>query len=89
MRSLELLATGLLALWGAPPGFPTPTPVPTPAPTPALPEPAASSVLRLASPGGHIEVAVRAAPDLSYDVSYDGKPLLIDARLVLDVEPTR
>jgi alpha-glucosidase len=82
-----LLATGLLALWGAPPGLPTPAPAPAPTPAPA--EPAAPSVLRLASPGGHIEVAVRAAPDLSYDVSYDGKPLLIDARLVLDVEHRR
>ena len=85
MRSLELIATGLLALWGAPAVFYTPTPEPAP----AAPEPAASSVHRLASPGGHIEVAVRAAPDLSYDVRYDGKPLLIDARLVLDIDHRR
>ena len=54
---------------------------------PRRPPPA--SVHRLASPGGHIEVAVRAAPDLAYDVSYDGKPLLTDARLLLDVDHRR
>jgi alpha-glucosidase len=45
--------------------------------------------LRLTSPSGHIEVAVRAAPDLAYDVLYDGRPLLTDARLSLDVEHNR
>ena len=34
-------------------------------------------------------MAVRAAPDLAYDVSYDGKPLLADARLALDIEHRR
>ena len=56
---------------------------PAPAPAPA------SGVHRLSSPGGHIEVTVRAAPDLAYDVSYDGKPLLADARLSLDVDHRR
>jgi alpha-glucosidase len=34
-------------------------------------------------------VVVRAAPDLAYDVTYDGKPLLVDARLSLDVDHRR
>ena len=66
----------LLALWGVP--------APTSAPAPGPP-----GVHRLSSPGGHIEVTVRAAPDLAYDVTYDGKPLLADARLSLDVEHRR
>jgi alpha-glucosidase len=64
----------LLALWGVPP------PVPAPGPP---------GVHHLSSPAGHIEVTVRAAPDLAYDVTYDGKPLLADARLSLDVDHRR
>ena len=41
------------------------------------------------SPSGHIEVQVRAAPDLAYDVTYDGRPLLADGRLSLDVDHHR
>ena len=85
MRSLELiaawLATGLLALWGAPAVAPPPVPAEAPPPT--------GGVHRLSSPGGRIEVAVRAAPDLAYDVTFDGKPLLTDARLSLDVDHRR
>jgi len=69
------LLPSLLALWGAPAAAP-PTEIVAP-------------VMRLASPGGHIGVAVRAAPDLAYDVTYDGKPLLTDARLSLDVDHRR
>jgi alpha-glucosidase len=70
-------ALALLALWGAP-GVPATA---RPAATPA--------VHHLKSPGGHIDVYVHAAPDLAYDVSYDGKPLLVDARLSLDVDRRR
>jgi alpha-glucosidase len=84
VRSLELIAAGLLALWGVPSAAPVPQP---PAPAPASPAP--GSVHRLSSPGGRIEVSVRAAPDLAYDVTFDGKPLLGDARLVLDVDHRR
>jgi alpha-glucosidase len=45
--------------------------------------------LHLTSPSGHIDVHVRAAPDLAYDVLYDGRPLLTDARLSLDVDHQR
>jgi alpha-glucosidase len=76
VRALAAISGGLLALWGVP--------APTPAPAPGLP-----GVHRLSSPGGHIEVIVRAAPDLAYDVIYDGKPLLADARLALDVDHRR
>jgi len=54
-------------------------------PPPAAPGPD----LQLQSPSGHIEVRVRAAPDLAYDVLYDGRPLLADARLSLDVDHQR
>jgi alpha-glucosidase len=79
VRSLAI-ASGLLALWG------TGAPAPPPAPAPPAPAPGG---LRLVSPDGHISVDVRAAPDLAYDVAYDGKPLLADARLSLDVEHRR
>ena len=52
--------------------------------------PAASpTVHRLSSPNGRIAVAVRAAPDLTYDLSFDGKPLLAGATLALDVDHVR
>ena len=54
--------------------------------TAALPAPA---VERLTSPNGRITVAVHAAPHLSYDVVYDGKPLLAGATLTLIVDGAR
>jgi alpha-glucosidase len=52
--------------------------------------PAASpTVHRLSSPNGRVAVAVRAAPDLTYDVTFDGKPLLAGATLALDVDHVR
>jgi len=75
---LGAIVPGLLALWGAPAAPPAP-----PAQRPD------DSALHLVSPGGHISVDVRAAPDLAYDVAYDGKPLLTDARLSLDVDHRR
>jgi alpha-glucosidase len=45
--------------------------------------------LHLTSPSGHIDVHVRVAPDLAYDVLYDGRPLITDARLSLDVDHRR
>jgi alpha-glucosidase len=54
-------------------------------PPPAAPAPD----LQLKSPSGHIEVRLRAAPDLAYDVLYDERPLLTDARLSLDVDHQR
>jgi alpha-glucosidase len=44
---------------------------------------------RLTSPSGHIDVYVHATPDLAYDVTFDGRPLLTDARLSLDVDHRR
>ncbi|HEX3903184.1 MAG TPA: glycoside hydrolase family 97 protein [Polyangia bacterium] len=45
---------------------------------------------RLASPNGHIAVAVHTTPPgLSYDVLYDGKPLLAGATLALIVDGVR
>jgi hypothetical protein len=93
VRAVDLLAAGVLALWGAPPVPPAVAPaeaVPTPAPvvTPPTPPPAPTGH-HLASPSRHIDVYVRAAPDLAYDVLYDGRPLLTDARLSLDVEHRR
>jgi alpha-glucosidase len=74
VRPVASIAAALLAVWGAP----------APPPSPAAP-----SVIHLLSPGGHISVDVRAAPDLAYDVAYDGKPLIADARLSLDVDHRR
>ncbi|HEY7373903.1 MAG TPA: glycoside hydrolase family 97 protein [Polyangia bacterium] len=51
--------------------------------------PPSTPTIRLQSPGGHLSVDVRAAPDLAYDVAYDGKPLVADARLSLDVDHRR
>jgi alpha-glucosidase len=73
VRTVGSLAAGLLALWGAP----------------AVTPPPAAPVHRLSSPAGHIEILVRADPDLAYDVTYDGKPMLADARLSLDVDHRR
>jgi alpha-glucosidase len=77
VRALAQILGSALALWGVP--------APVPSPSPSQP----AGVHRLASPGGHIEVVVRAAPDLAYDVTFDGKPLLADARLSLDVDRRR
>ena len=74
MRALvQFTLASLLALWGAPPRPPGPTPQ--------------AQTVRLASPSGHLAVVVRAAPDLAYDVTYKGKPLLTDARLSLEDAP--
>jgi alpha-glucosidase len=50
------------------------------------PKPVPSDVQQLASPGGRIEVTVAAGARLTYDVRHDGKPLLTDATLALDVD---
>ena len=76
MRALvHFTFAGLLALWGAPPRLTGPAPQ--------------AQTVRLTSPSGHLAVVVRAAPDLAYDVTYKGKPLLTDARLSLDVDHRR
>ena len=41
---------------------------------------------KLRSPDGHIEVTVSTGARLTYDVSFDGKPLLAHATLAMDVE---
>src|SRR5689334_13582055 len=41
---------------------------------------------RLLSPDGRIEVVVHVDSRLSYDVSYQGKPMLLGATLSLDVD---
>jgi alpha-glucosidase len=84
VRPLGAIVSGLLALWGAPAAPPL-----SPTPGPAAPSGTTAGALHLVSPGGHISVDVRAAPDLAYDVTYDGKPLLADARLSLDVDHRR
>jgi alpha-glucosidase len=98
VRPVNAVAAGLLALWGAPAVPPTPpaeAPAAAPAAVPgapAAPAPAAEAapgVYHLPSPGGRIAVTIRTTPDLAYDVTYDGKPLLADARLSLDVEHRR
>jgi alpha-glucosidase len=53
------------------------------------PPPQPSPVYRLSSPNGRIAVAVRAAPDLSYELLFEGKPLLVGATLALDVDHVR
>ena len=53
------------------------------------PPPRRPRVHRVSSPNGRIAVAVRATPDLTYDVSFDGKPLLAGATLALDVDHVR
>ena len=53
--------------------------------TPSLP----TGVERLVSPNGRIAVAVHTAPRLSYDVLFDGRPLLQGATLSLDVDGVR
>jgi alpha-glucosidase len=90
VRSVDVALAGLLALWGGPAVPPTASPAPAPAaaeaPAASAPSPAS---LRLKSPSGHIDVQVRAAPDLAYDVTFDGRPLLTDGRLSLDVDHHR
>ena len=55
-----------------------------------LAEAAAPGVERLTSPNGRIAVAVHTAPPgLSYDVLFDGKPLLAGATLALIVDGVR
>jgi len=53
------------------------------------PPAASATVHRLSSPNGRIAVAVRAVPDLTYDLTFDGKPLLAGATLALDVDHVR
>ena len=48
-----------------------------------------TDVERLVSPNGRIAVAVHTAPRLSYDVLFDGRPLLQGATLSLDVDGVR
>ena len=43
----------------------------------------------LASPNGHIELVVVTKPQLSYDVLFDGKPLLLGATMSLEVDHVR
>ena len=43
----------------------------------------------LASPNGHIELVVVTKPQLSYDVLFDGKPLLRGATMSLEVDHVR
>ena len=54
-----------------------------------MPPAASPTVHRVSSPNGRIAVAVRAAPDLTYDVAFDGKPLMAGATLALDVDHVR
>jgi alpha-glucosidase len=56
--------------------------------TPASPS-APPGLPRLTSPNGHIAIVVHTAPDLSYDVLYDGKPLLAGATLALTIDGVR
>jgi alpha-glucosidase len=44
---------------------------------------------RLLSPGGRLEVVVRTGARLAYDLLFDGRPLLRDATLSLDVDHVR
>jgi alpha-glucosidase len=46
----------------------------------------AQSNYNLTSPDGRIEVNVRAADPIRYDVSYKGKPILHDAQISMEVE---
>jgi alpha-glucosidase len=93
VRPVAAILSGALAMWGAPaappPAPPPATPTATAPAAPAAVETSDPAALHLVSPGGHIAVDVRAAPDLAYDVTYDGKPLLADARLSLDVDHHR
>src|SRR3954469_15287477 len=56
---------------------------------PAQPAPAQPAVEQLVSPNGRIAVAVRTTPRLSYDVLFDGRPLMHEATLSLDVDGVR
>jgi alpha-glucosidase len=56
------------------------------APATSPPQPA---VERLVSPNGRIAVAIHTAPHLTYDVLFDGRPLLQGATLSLDVDGVR
>ncbi len=48
--------------------------------------PAASPPQKLRSPDGRIEIAVKAGDRLTYDVAFEGKPLLSGATLAMDVD---
>src|SRR3954465_15468226 len=56
-----------------------------PAATPA----AQPAIERLVSPNGRIALAVHPTPRLSYDVLFDGRPLMQEATLSLDVDGVR
>jgi alpha-glucosidase len=56
---------------------------------PAAAPPAQPAIERLVSPNGRIAVAVHTTPRLSYDVLFDGRPLMQEATLSLEVDGVR
>jgi len=76
-RAIEEIGAALVWLWAA--SISLGAPAAAVEATPA----ATAEPLRVRSPDGSIEVAVRASGPLTYSVSVDGQPIILDARLGL------